>query len=269
MINLKKHISLFCLQLLVTCLTIGQNALPAKKENTGNTQTIKKYKIMIIPFEPKMYMSEIDHKINQATQFNQKQIKWAFRKGLSDQIAFLLKQKFDVINLLSDTVKYKKELSQIYNFITYRYDKIPDPVNYKAPIAEKNEKGIIKGQVNNTSQSTDDHFMNTQVLNPNLIPGLFAKYKSDVFLFINQIEILSGQKELGVTSPVSQNRTINIHYTVYTVDAREIHSGLIKTGFPMNCNIPNQIIGQYAIKTSTELKVRIEKALRVSKSDQK
>lgn len=260
--------------LLLLFSLVKSQFLHSQNKSTVNTNAKSaaaavKFKIMVIPFESKMYMSEIDHKINEVTKFNQQQIKWSFRKGINDQMSAQLKQNFEVVNMLADSGKTAKELSQLYNFITYRFDKIPDPVHYKPPVPDKNEKGIIKGQVNNTSSNTDDHFMNAQVLNPNLIPGLYAKYKTDVFLFITQIDLISGQKALGAISTTSPNRVFRIHYTVYTVDAKEIHSGMVKVNFPTNANTPNQILALYSSKACIEIRNRIEKALFVSKSGNK
>ena len=53
-----------------------------------------KHKVMVIPFESKLYMSEIDHKINAETKLSQKEIKEAFRKGINAELARALKQKY-------------------------------------------------------------------------------------------------------------------------------------------------------------------------------
>src|ERR1700744_3931932 len=93
-----------------------------------------KHKVMVIPFEPKLYMSQIDHKINAETKFNQKEIKEAFRRGINAELAKALKQKYEVLDLLKDTAKYKKDIINIYKSITFDYEKAPDQNNYKAPV---------------------------------------------------------------------------------------------------------------------------------------
>lgn len=108
-----------------------------------------KLKVMIIPFEPKMYMSQIDHKINAETKLTQKQIKEVFRKGINDELSGVLKKNFEVLDLLKDTTKYKKDLFAIYKSLTYSYDKVPDQNNYKALVTEKDKKNqtIKNGQL--------------------------------------------------------------------------------------------------------------------------
>src|ERR1700752_3465780 len=126
-----------------------------------------KHKVMLIPFVPKLYMSEIDHKINAETKLSQKEIKEAFRKAINAELARALKQKYEVLDLLKDTAKYKKDILTIYKNTTCNYEKVPDQSNYKAPVEEKDKKNstIIKdGQILVESNS-DARFMNAKVTN--------------------------------------------------------------------------------------------------------
>ena len=220
-----------------------------------------KHKIMIIPFEPKLYMSQIDHKINAETKLTQKEIKEAFRKGINAELARALKQKYEVLDLLKDTAKYKKDVATIYKNITFEYEKVPDQANYKAPVEEKGKKSttIKNGQILVESNS-DARFMNTKVTNATLIPTLYAKYKTDLFLFINQLDIISNQPAGGDIGTASE-RVITIHYTVFTVDAKEINSGTCSIKFPADVNTPTKIISGYVSKLGTEITRRISLAL--------
>src|ERR1700741_372279 len=78
----------------------------------------KKHKVMVIPFLPKMYMSQIDHKINAETKWDQKKIRASFREGIDEELGKKLKSKFDVLCLLDDTVKYKKDIAGIYQYLS-------------------------------------------------------------------------------------------------------------------------------------------------------
>ncbi|HXU28794.1 MAG TPA: hypothetical protein VN698_16310, partial [Bacteroidia bacterium] len=220
-----------------------------------------KHKVMVIPFEPKLYMSQIDHKINAETKLNQKEIKEAFRKGINAELAKALKQKYEVLDLLKDTAKYKKDIIAIYKNITFNYEKVPDQSNYKAPVEEKGKKGstIAHGQVL-VETNADARFMNVQVTNPALIPGLYGKHKTDLFLFINQLDIISNQLAAGDIG-TSAERIITLHYTVFTVDAKEINSGTCSIKFPADVNAPTKIISGYVSKLSTEIARRIGLAL--------
>lgn len=216
---------------------------------------------MIIPFEPKLYMSQIDHKINAETKLTQKEIKEAFRKDINTELAKSLKQKYEVLDLLKDTSKYKKDVLNIYKNITFSYEKVPDQTNYKTPVEEKNKKGsVIKNGQILIESNGDARFMNAKVTNAGLIPSLYAKYKTDLFLFINQLDIISNQVAAGEIGAVSE-RIITLHYTVFTVDAKEINSGICSIKFPANVNTPQKIVSGYINKIAIEITRRIVLAL--------
>ncbi len=220
-----------------------------------------KHKVMVIPFEPKLYMSEIDHRIHAETKLNQKEIKEAFRKGINAELARALKQKYEVLDLLKDTVKYKKDILNIYKNITFSFEKVPDQANYKAPIEEKGKKDptIKNGQIL-VETNTDTRFMNAKISSATLIPTLYAKHKTDLFLFINQLDVFSGQAT-GSDVGASIERIITLQYTVFTVDAKEINSGTCSVKFPSDINTPAKITSGYVSKIATEITRRIVLAL--------
>jgi hypothetical protein len=239
--------------------TIGNTSKPELADKPGVLAPGKKHRVMIIPFEKKMYMSQIDHKINAETKWNQQKIKAAFREGIDAELSKKLKSKFEVVSLLSDTVKYRKDIAGIYQYLSYKYDKVPDQNHYVAPKTEKEKKQINKGQLMVESAS-GDHFMNAKIVSPALIPSLYSKYKTDIFLFVNQIDIISGNN-LVVDAGSANPRSITIHYTVFTVDAKEINSGTCTIKFPADVNTPSKIISTYLSKIAEEIAKRMEKAV--------
>ena len=244
---------LFASQIQAQDKTIGSGNKPTTKE------AVSKHKIMIIPFENRMYLSEIDFMINKETKLNAKQIKATMRDGLNEQFYKKLKPKMPVVDLLEDTTKTKKDLADIYQYLGYEYQKVPDQNNYKPPVKEKEEKTIKNGQLVVESNS-DARFMNAKVKNATLVPYLSGKYKTDLFLFINELDIkaLNGSPaDLSSTA----TRKIIVHYTVYTLDAREINSGIAEVNLPTNVNNPSKIINTYFSQLADIVTARIEKAL--------
>jgi hypothetical protein len=220
-----------------------------------------KQRIMIIPFEPKMYMSQIDHKLNSETKLTQKQIRETFRKGMNEELSYALKKNFDVIDLQKDTTKYKKDLFAIYNSLTYSFDKVPDQANYKAPESEKEKKNqnIKNGQLL-VETDPNARFMNAKIKSAGLVPGLYAKYKTNIFLFVNQLDIQSTSVITNETGTATE-RILMLHYTVYTVDAKELNSGTCTIKFPGDVNTPSKIISSYGSKIAAEINRRINAAL--------
>lgn len=219
----------------------------------------KKHKIMIVPFESRMYLSEIDFLINKESKLSARQIKSLMRDGMNEQLYKKLKSKMGVVDLLDDTVKTKKDLEDIYRFLSYQYQKVPNQEHYKAPEKEKQQKAIEKGQLNVESNS-DARFMNAKIKSASLVPYLYGKYKTDLYLFINELDIKALS---GPAADMSTNaaRKIVLHYTVYTYDAKEINSGIAEVDLPASVNNPNKIINSYFSQLADIIAARIDKAL--------
>jgi hypothetical protein len=233
-------------------------------ENKNEREVASKNKVMIIPFEKRLYLSEIDHHINAETKLTAKEIKHKFRDGLNEQLYKAFKTAgFGVVDLMDDTTKYKKEIESIYGHLTYDYQKVPDQNNYQPPKKEKEQKKIEKGQLNVESNS-DARFMNAKIDDAKLVPMLYAKHKTNVFVYINQLEIrASNSKGPAELNTGNGNRRIVVHYTVYTHDAKEINSGIAEEEFESTLNNPKKIIDKHFAQIASLIVQRTNKGLGV------
>ncbi|MDP2386070.1 MAG: hypothetical protein Q8M29_06850 [Bacteroidota bacterium] len=251
-----------CVMLSIAQTTISNSTTP----NLSSTGFTSKHKVLIVPFEPRMYMSQIDHKINADTKWNQKKIKESFRFGLDDELYKSIKKKMDVMSFLDDTSKYKKDIVKTYENINFSFDKIPDQTKYQAPKKEKEKAGIQKGQLVAETEATGK-FMNAKLKDKSLLSSFNTKYKADIFLFINQFDITTEIPANGLSNePV---RTLTVHYTIFTTDGKEINSGVSKTTFPADVNNPSKISGSYLSKIADEIAMRMEKAANPAETKKK
>ncbi len=242
-------------QLLCIQYLFSQQQPSTRKDNTQREMVGEK--IMLIPFENKMYMSEIDYYINKETKLNQKQIRYAFRDGLNEQLYHAFKKrKFEVIDLMSDTVKYQKDLKKIYGNISYDFVTVPDQDNYQPPKKEKKEKGIQEGQVVAITE-TDNKFMNTKILTPVLIPYLYEKYKARYYVFINELDLKASAVNPTDFIPENARRKIIVHYTIFSVDAKEINSGVAEVEADIKDNDPNKIQKKYFYQIAEMIATRM------------
>lgn len=257
---IKKTILCFCLIVSTVHLSAQNTTLNQKK--SAERESAAEHKTMLIPFEPKLYMSEIDRFINAETKLSAREIKYKFRDGLNDQLYKAFKAaKYNVVDLMEDTVKYKKDTEGLYQHLSYEYLKVPDQNNYKAPRKEKEEKKIDKGQLI-VETNGDKRYMEARVTNPKVVPMLYGKYKTDVFLFVNQLDLLTvGSKDPGDLGSGSPNRKIVVHYTVYTFDGKEINSGIVEEEFDPALNNPKKIIDKHFSKIALTLVQRVNKGL--------
>jgi hypothetical protein len=258
----KSYTKLFLSLLFFACTfsISAQNTLNQKDEE--KTPVPGKHKFMLIPFEPRMYMSEVDHIINKETKLTGKQIKFAFRDGINEQLYRSLKSQGTVIDLMDDTTKTKKDLGEIYEHLVLEYMKVPDQTHYKPPVKEKQEQTIKNGQIVDET-NTDARFMNAKINSPALVPHLYKKYKTDIFIFINQLDINSSANRgtADLTTAKDGFRRLAVHYTVYTYDAKEINSGIAEIQFPVSINDPKKIVNTYFSKLAQIITDRVNLAL--------
>jgi hypothetical protein len=235
--------------------TINRNNKPEREAATT-------HKVMLIPFEPKLYMGEIDMNIHQETKLSAREIKFKFRDGINDQLykAFKL-ANYNTLDLMEDTARYKKDIEGIYQYLSYSFQKIPDQENYQAPKKEQQQKKIEKGQLN-VETNDQARFMNARLTSPKLVPLLYGKYKTDIFVFINQLDIRAvGYQAPSEPGNTSQNRKITVHYTVYNLDAKEINSGIVEEEFASDLNNPKKIIDRHFSKIAATIVQRVNKGL--------
>jgi hypothetical protein len=257
----KKLLSFFALMLWCTGQLYCQNTTISQKTKTER-ETAAANKVMLIPFEPRLYLGEIDMSIYNETKLTAKEIKYKFRDGLNEQLykAFTAAH-YNTLDLMEDTVRYKKDIEGIYQYLSYDFQKIPNQDNYQAPKKEKNQKKIEKGQLN-VETNDQARFMNAKITSPKLVPLLYGKYKTNLFVFINQLDIrASGSPDPTLQNGASSNRRITVHYTVYTLDAREINSGVAEEEFESTLNNPKKIIDRHFSKIATTIVQRVTKSL--------
>lgn len=258
--RMKKQFRLLCFFLFPFIAGAQQTTISSKK--TAERETPATHKIMLIPFEPRLYMGEVDRFINEETKLSSREIRYKFRDGLNDQLYKAFKaSKYNVVDFMSDTVKYRKDLEGVYQYTVYEYMKVPDQENYKVPKKEKDEKHIDKGQVTVETKG-EKRFMDAKLSSQKVIPLLGGKYKTDVYLFINQLDMFaSGSKDPLDLGPGTPNRKIVVHYTVYNSDSKEINSGTVEEEFDPALNNPKKIVEKHFSKIAGVLVQRVNKAL--------
>jgi len=225
-------------------------------------------RVLIIPFEPKMYISSADKEIANRTNLTHQEIRENMRYGISNQMRHAVGKGMKSISLIHiDTADVGRDLGYIYNSIGYKYKPLPaedvarnkqneedvKPINKLkgsfnklvkhdnlAPNETDGGTRITNGQIQSTV-SYGEKFMNTSIHNPNLLKVLGAKYNVDVFLFINElnIEAAAPTSRTGL-SALSYKRKVKVHYTIFDKDGKELHGGAAIVYMPATTNDMNK-----------------------------
>jgi len=236
---------------------------PEQEEETPvlENEFVVPSKILVIPYDPRLYMSNIDSRISEETGLSAHQIKNRMRIGLNRNVVAAANSRATAVTLLeSEDPEVAKDLSYIYNSIGYKYIEVP--VETEGDVAETEEKGMKKlankftrltegredqryeGQ--QEQEAEPDRYMNTIIHNPNLLQNLAEKYETQYFIFINQMDISS---EIGVGgysyATNKAQRKVKVHYTLFNAEGQEIYGGAAVVYFPSKVNDLGGIITGY------------------------
>jgi len=235
MISFKNYFS-FILLFVLTATSFAQEGTRTN-ETPGKTLSGK---ICLVPFEPKLYMSEIDKKINEQTKWEWETIREYFRHQLDAQLKLKLQSTFSVLTFYADSAKMAKDLDYTYNSTSLSYDIVGKPTDAKAQSTKKT--GISNGQIT-VEQNSDKKFMNTKLTNTEVISYLNKKYASEYFVFVNQLDIKNDMNSYDIATDTYQ-REIIVHYSILDATGKTINAGIATSRFSSKENNPKKIVAQ-------------------------
>ena len=247
---MKKIIPLFALFLAFTSVL-------SQETTTGlslDTLLSYKQKVLVIPFESNMYLSDIDKDLALKEHMTYQEIKKKFRTSLDQNIVIQLYGFFTPISLFdSDTQEPKQEeQAYIYNSISFKYEVMPLDEEKKKGFRlnklknkfKKKEKYIEAGVSNGEIVSQADNrekYMNTVAKN-NLFPYFNKQYQANYYIFINELDVKRSLNEAYQETGEMYIREIKVHYTIFDNVGAEINSGAIKEEFSSTLNDINEIV---------------------------
>ena len=248
--------SLFLLFSICYCL-VGFSQNTTTGTDAPVVSTSNKQNVLIIPFESKMYISDIDRDLATKNALNFQEIKAKFRAALDQNIFIALKPYYSPLSFYAiEPQEAKKEMAYIYNSIGYKYEVVPteevvEKENVGTKLLNKFKKkkkedeyieaGVQNGQI--VSQVDNrEKYMNTKISNANLLPNLNKKHQAKYYIFINELDIKKSADDVYKASEDEYQREIKVHYTIIDDAGNEINSGAIKARFPSGQNDIDKII---------------------------
>ena len=251
----------------------------------------KNNKILIIPFENKMYSSSIDNEIAEYNRLNYSSIKEEMKKGISEQILLSISNKTPAISLEHHKESNSQILNYIYNSIGLKYEKVKskdtvEVVTKKTDLIKERLNKFVhqtnqlhekakydRGNLNNgeihTFNYNEERFMNVIIQNPNLLEELNNKYRTNYYIFINEFHI---GRALAIPGNVYlKKRQISTHYTVFNQRGKEVDAGVIRVQMPEDVYSIKKIERDYISLIARELcsfipEPKVEKATLVKEA---
>lgn len=213
-------------------------------------------KILLVPYNPIMHLSDADRDISEYNQENVKMIRTEFRNGLSKTVAERLAKNYQVVSLLAnESTETAKELEIIDGSLNYEMDTV-FPVSHPADTLQKHKSLFSKNRSSKLKEIHDLKYMNVKLSHPELLSVLSDKYGTDLFVFLNQFEIKTNYDDCLDLAMKIYRRQLKVHYSIFNVDGKQLYGDVVVVDFPSNTNDTREImkgnfqkIAEYIFKT--------------------
>lgn len=231
------------------------------QEDIASVDSLKEEaKILIIPFEEKLFYCDIMRDLTEVNKLSQKQIYDRFRNEIQLSLKAALKDSMETATFLNTDSITDEHLIDIYSVLGYKYVPVPEkeelnekgkPKKAKKKAEPKKEVGIRNGEVVAERQVVE-RYMNAYLKDHAVLTGLDSVYGLNRFLFINQMDVKMDLSD-PETAFLDPRRVVAIHYTILNKEGKQISGGLASQQFPGTESDMNHIIGGNLYKLSAEV----------------
>ena len=246
-LSCSKTILTFFLFILTTSLLRAQDS----SIDIGGADSAVHKKILIIPFEPELYMSDMDREIGKANQLNQSQIVEKFRINFDRVLENTVQLKNETQTLLHDESSIDENaIVDIYSSISFEFTPVKRTQTKKEKTISsvllqkktpQKEATIKNGQVF-TVRDTLERYMKTIVTDSLLLQRLNEKTHAEIFLFVNQFELKDSFTDVIELQNDTYQRELRIHFSVLNKKGIELVGGIAKCRFANNIILCNEIV---------------------------
>jgi len=253
---------------------------PASKKKTDQEvykeKPVKEYKynkVMIIPYRPNMHVSDADPELCRATQKTSSEIRTQFRAEFDYSVTARIMPIYKTRPIMrAQTEEDMETLGNIYRSVRYAYEPTKKP-NYEEIFKEKvtlkdrlqqklklkfEKKDQASTQADDIEQAyltsgQDDKYMRAEIKNDSLLHKLEKEYGTDLFVFINQLEIKTLSKSCYDLQIKNYVREVKVHFSIYDSDGREISGDVISVIAETSSNDVSAIVQKAYPKLTEEI----------------
>ena len=217
-------------------------------------------KILIIPFEKKLFYCDIMRDLTEVNKLTQQEIYVRLRNEIQLSLKAALKDSMETATFLNTDSITDEDLINIYAVLGYKFVPVPveEEVDEKGKAKKakkkaepKKEVGVRNGQVIAERQVVE-RYMSAYLKSHEVLNQFYVNYGINKFLFINQMDV-----KMDLTDPetafVDPQRLVAIHYTIMDKDGNQISGGLASVPFAGTESRLNYIIGGNFYKLCAEV----------------
>ena len=233
--------------------SIGQHSTLRFSESPIN---LNRQSVLLIPFESKMFLTDINKALAENNNLNSQQIIDRFSTAIDQSITYAFQQNCDVSSFYQiDDSTAQTQLNYIYNNLKLDYElvsvteersktqQLKDKLKKKEDPAYQRSK-IQGGQII-TKRDDRKRYMKAVVTDNAMLDSMHFQFDNKFFLFVNQLDIRNDYSDMIAVQQGAYDRIIQLHYTLYHKDGTILSTGVSATNFPNQLNDINKIISGY------------------------
>jgi hypothetical protein len=203
-------------------------------------------RILLLPFNPDMYLSDIEHDIMQNTEMSPEEYRAYFRRSLDLKLQGEIKTYRPVVSLMAENEgDDKKELREFYAQAGYNYMEpvgkgVGKVIDKKKSLFEK-KTAEEKAPLYITTRG-DDKFLNAAITDKEFFKGLLSTNGCNFAVSINQFEIKTNFSSCIDLSKKLYRRELIIHYSILDANAKMLGGNFLVVYFPSDVNKPQELV---------------------------
>jgi len=222
-------------------------------------------RILLLPFNPDMYLSDIEQDIMQNTKMSPEEYRVYFRRVLDLKIQGELKSYRPTVSLMGDQEgEDKKELKVFYGQAGYSYI---EPVGKGLGKVTDKKKSLFekktaedKAPLYITTRG-DDKFMNAAISDMKYFNELMTTNNCNYLVSINQLEFKTNYSSCIDLSRKLYRREVIVHYSIWDANSRLIGGNFLVVYFPSDVNKPQEIADKTFKSISETLLTQLKEAI--------
>ena len=272
----RKHFFLLIIFITFSLCVIAQPATPLPEEIetlTNDKRMSKKWfgptyksaprpygekaKVIIVPYDMKMYQAEGDYYICQTSSYSKAQLNDVFRRSLESNLMYSLDKYFDASCFRNDQQKlnedYHNDLSLMYRTLQYTteqehlkeyFPNVPELKWYKSILQRKAKRYGTNclTKDGNSPELSKRLYINVEVGNDSVFHTLVERRGADYVVLINQLEVKTRFSNCMSMATSIYQRDFYVHYTVLDKLGKQVDGGVVATTYESGTNNAQRIV---------------------------
>jgi len=225
-----------------------QKELQVEKKETKKDSI--EHSVMLIPYDPRFYLSDADKEISEATKKDLSLIRRTMHSRSEWYTYRAIRKKYPAVSLLqNDTIEaYIEAAGSLFGNSNFEYAKpmVKAPattgMKYNKNQERENDDSRIASQYLNEDGKVQ--FMKAEFKKKEILNGLYEKFGTDLFVFLTQLEIKTNYKScLDIANKIYQ-REVMLHFTVYDKTGKLVGGNYAVAFIPSDVNNMDEIIAK-------------------------